>query len=157
MTELATWIRAQMQERGYNQIQTAVHTGVAQGTLSEVLHKDHIPQIETLFRLADHFGADRVEILFIAGHLHTADTLPRGHHPQPDRRDYLVDELVQEFRKVPDEWKQEVIAQTRMFVRLANRPPMRIIGDDTEPAGREEEEEQPSAQEPSEQVKARVA
>ena len=46
-----------------------------------------------------------------------------------------------------------------MFVRLANRPPFRVIGDDTEPepAATEEEEEQPSAQEPSEQVPAQVA
>ena len=42
MTELATWIRAQMQERGYNQIQTSVHTGIAPGALSEILHKDHV-------------------------------------------------------------------------------------------------------------------
>ena len=170
MTELATWLRAQMKSRGYNQIQTSVHTGVAQGTLSEILQRDHIPQIETLFRLADHFGTDRVEILFISGHLQTADQLQAEQrlgrqHAQPvlseaegpDHRDYLVNELVQEFRKVPDEWKQEVIAQTRMFVRLANRPPFRLIGDDPEPAATKEQEESPSAQEPSDQVPAQLA
>lgn len=76
MTELATWLQAQMQDRGYNQIQTAVHTGVAQGTLSEILHKDHIPQIEILFRLAEHFNTSRVEILILAGHLQRADQPP---------------------------------------------------------------------------------
>jgi hypothetical protein len=47
-----------------------------------------------------------------------------------------------------------------MFVRLANRPPIRIIGDDTEtePAAvDDDEEEQHSAREPSEQVPAQVA
>ncbi len=121
-----------------------------QDTLCEILHKDHIPQIETLFRLADHFGTDRVEILFIAGHIQTADQLSRG-RPQPDHRDCLLDELVQEFRRVPDEWKQEVIAQNRMFVRLANSPPFRVIGDDTQ------SEEDTSPEQPSQPVEAQVA
>ena len=160
MTELATWLRAQMKSRGYNQIQTSVHTGVAQGTLSEILQKDHIPQIETLFRLAEHFDTDRTEILILAGHLQRADQLPRGQHPQPDEGDYLIQELVEEFRKVPDEWKDVVIQQLQLIVQMANRPPVRIIGEDTEAepaATEEEEEEQASAQEPSEQVPAQVA
>ena len=49
----------------YSQIQTSVHTGVAQGTLGEILQKDHIPQIETLFRLADHFGTDRINGIYL--------------------------------------------------------------------------------------------
>ena len=152
MTVVGSSLQIHREAHWSGQIQTAVHTGVAMGTLSEILQKDHIPRIETLFRLADHFGTDRIERLFIVGHLQTADQLPRGQHAQPDKRDYLLDELVAEFQKVPDEWKQEVIAQTRMFVRLANRPPFRVIGDDTEPepAGAEEDEHTEKASQPIE-------
>jgi transcriptional regulator with XRE-family HTH domain len=176
MSELAMWLRAQMQDRGYSKIQTSMHTGVAMGTLSEILQKDHIAQIETLFRLADYFDTDRIEMLVLAGHLQTADQFqaeqglgrPRAQpvlSPDPseaegpDKADYLVRELPEEFHRVPDEWKQEVFAQARMFVRPANRPPVRIIGDESEDteAQPEEEEEQPRAREPSEQVPAQVA
>ena len=137
MTELAQWLQACMQERGYTQIQTAVHTGVSQGTISGILKKKHVPRIETLFRLADHFDMDRIEILQLAGHLQTAENIPRGQRPQPDDRDYLVEELVEEFAKVPDEWKPAVIQQVELVVQMANQPPMRFIGDEDEPEEKE--------------------
>ena len=68
MSELADWLWAQMKERGYNQAQTSVHAGVAGGTISDILTKDHIPRIEILFRLADHFGTDRIDIFQLTGH-----------------------------------------------------------------------------------------
>ena len=128
MTELAAWLQAKMQERGYTQIQTAVHTDIAQGTISDILNKGHIPRMEGLFRLADHFGTSRVDILILAGHLQRGDQMPRGEKPQPDSRDYLINELVETFRQIPDAWKPEVINQARIFLRLANHPSVRIIG-----------------------------
>lgn len=176
MTQLAAWLQAQMHQRGYTQ--TAVHApaapqwgarargGIAQGTLSDILNKDHIPRIKALFRLADHFDTSRLHILQIAGHLTPADQLPRDHKPQPvlseaegpDSRDYLIDELLHQFHQIPDQWKPEVIAQARMFVRLANHPSVRIIGDDPEPepTDAQKQEEQPSAQQP-EHTSAQVA
>ena len=131
MTDLADWLRDQMTARGYTQIQAAVHAGVSQGTLSGILQKDHIPRLEALFRLADHFGTDRTEILQLAGHLQRDDE-PSGGRPQP-AGDYLVEELLDAFHKVPEGWKEEVISQLEIFCRLAERPPYRLIGDeDTE-------------------------
>ncbi len=37
-------------------------------------------------------------------------------------------ELLDEFRRVPDEWKREVIRQVEMFNRLASRPPNSVLG-----------------------------
>jgi transcriptional regulator with XRE-family HTH domain len=136
MTELADWLREQMQARNYTQIQAAVHAGVSQGTISGILQKGHIPRLDALFRLADHFGASRVKILQIAGHLQRGDELPRG-RPQPDHADYLIDELLAAFDKVPEAWRPEVISQLEIFVRLAERPPYRLVGDEAleEPHG----------------------
>lgn len=78
----------------------------------------------------------RVEVLILAVHLQRGDQLQRGQRAQPYHRDYLVEELLDKLRKVRDEWKPEVIAQARMFARLANLPPVHIIG-----AEREEQEE----------------
>lgn len=48
-----------------------------------------------------------------------------------DQDDVLNRELLSEFERVPDEWKQEVINQARMLSRLAEHPPARFIGDDS--------------------------
>ena len=42
----------------------------------------------------------------------------------------LVQALLEEFRKVPDEWKEETIQQIQMFRRLADHPPARLVGED---------------------------
>ena len=60
--------------------------------------------------------------------------LPTGHpaaSPQDD--DYLIDELLEAFRQVPDEWKQDALAEIEMWARLASRQGIHIIGDDTTP------------------------
>ena len=122
MSELAEWLRAEMDRRGLTQLQAGVQAGVSQGTISDMLTKDHVPRMETLFRLADYFGMDRVEILRLAGHLRTGEELRAEQGSAGGADDYLVHQLVQEFHRVPDAWKAEVIAQVQMFVRLAGRP-----------------------------------
>lgn len=132
MTELAEWLQYQMQTRDLTQAQLAVSAGVAEGTISDILRKGHIPPVETLFRLADYFDTNRVEMLILAGYLQPADQYEHPEHPQPDRDEQLNEQLMEAFRRVPDEWKDYVIAQAELFVRLANRPPFRIIGDEDE-------------------------
>ena len=46
--------------------------------------------------------------------------------------DILVPELLEEFRQVPDEWKETAIAQMSQFRRAAEQPTPRIIGEDIE-------------------------
>jgi transcriptional regulator with XRE-family HTH domain len=50
-------------------------------------------------------------------------------------------ELVEEFQKVPDEWKDVVIDEVRRVQRFSSLPPMRLIGEDDI----EEERDQPAA------------
>jgi transcriptional regulator with XRE-family HTH domain len=132
MIELAEWLQHQMQSRDLTQAQLAVYAGLAQGTISDILRKGHIPRVETLFRLADYFDTDRVEVLILAGHLGPADQYEHPERPEPDHDEQLNEQLLEAFRLVPDEWKEYVIAQAQLFVRLANRPPFRIIGDEDE-------------------------
>ena len=44
----------------------------------------------------------------------------------------IIEELLEEFRQVPDEWKPEAVRQINMFRRLAEMPPARIIGGEDE-------------------------
>ena len=44
--------------------------------------------------------------------------------------DTLTAELLAEFDKVPEEWKQEAVRQVMFVARMATRPPVRIIGED---------------------------
>jgi transcriptional regulator with XRE-family HTH domain len=140
MTNLSNWLRGELQQRGLTQAAAAVYAGVAQATISGILIKGHIPKVETLFRLADYFGTPREEVVRIAGHL--PPLLANG-SPEPEPHDddgYLIEDLLKEFRRVPDEWKEEALAQVRMFARLARRLPVRYAGED-ELAGMEDGEE----------------
>jgi len=44
----------------------------------------------------------------------------------------IIEELVEEFRKVPDEWKEVAVQQIVMFRQLAEMPSVRFIGDEDE-------------------------
>jgi transcriptional regulator with XRE-family HTH domain len=131
MTRLGQWLQAQMRRRDLTQNATAVHTGVGVATISDILNKGHVPKVETLFRLADYFDTPHAEVLRLAGHLPAEEA--------GDDDDALVQELIDEFRKVPDEWKEVAIQQVAQFRKLAELRPVRIIGDE------EEDEEQAGA------------
>jgi hypothetical protein len=57
-----------------------------------------------------------------------------GSCPRPARRQALI----QEIRRVPDDWKPVAFEHVRMVAKLTNRPPVRIIGDDDLPPEPEE-------------------
>lgn len=122
MKSLAEWLQTQLQARGMTQAAAAVHAGVSGATISQILNQDHIPRIETLFRLADFFETPREQVLRIAARM------PLGQGDSRDEDDYLIEELVEQFRQVPDEWKEEAIRQMQMFQRLA-----RLLIPPTEP------------------------
>ena len=138
MTELAAWLRAELGRRGLTQNAASVYAGVGQATISDILNKGHVPRVETLFRLADFFDVPREQVLRLAGYL--APELGKGVTARSGD-DYLVPDLLELFRKVPDEWKPEALAQVRLLVRLANQPPLRIIGEEEQGAGELEEQE----------------
>ena len=117
MTTLSEWLRTQLQERQLTQQQAAVYAGVSGAILNEILNKDHLPKLEILFRLADYFDTPREYIVRLAARMPTNDDDPA------DQDTYLVEELLEEFRKLPDHWKPEAINQLRLFVRLSTHPP----------------------------------
>lgn len=133
-TALARWLRRELQRRELTQMEASVYAGVGSATLSEILNKGHIPKVETLFRLADFFGAPREQVLRVAGHL------PSEPAPAPEKTDVptadepLIQELLEEFRRVPDEWKPVVVEQMAQFRRLAELRPVRMVGEDEEVA-----------------------
>lgn len=49
-----------------------------------------------------------------------------------DQGDVLTTEILEEISRIPDEWKPEILSQARMLSRLAQRPPARIIGAESE-------------------------
>ena len=140
-SSLADWLRSQLKERNVKAYTVAVHAGIGTATLNDILHKGHIPKIETLFRLADYFGVSRVDILLITGHLQRGDQLPGAPQPgQPHSDESDMEwQLIEEFRRVPPELQPEALAAIRMFARLAKRPTYRIIGEG-EPEGEDEPE-----------------
>jgi transcriptional regulator with XRE-family HTH domain len=129
MTNLAKWLRNGLDQRGLTLARAAVFAGVGQATLSDILNKGHIPKVETLLRLADYFGASREGMLRLA-----ADLVPgaggQGEALSAGDDDLLISELLEEFRRLPDEWKQEAIAQVAFLNRLAQRPAVRVIGEE---------------------------
>jgi transcriptional regulator with XRE-family HTH domain len=70
---------------------------------------------------------------------------PREARPSPaegqSERDHLIQELLREFRKVPDEWKEITISEVIRMRRMAETRQPRIIGDDEETESDEAEEE----------------
>jgi transcriptional regulator with XRE-family HTH domain len=132
MSKLAVWLQAELQRRTLTQAQAAVYAGVGQATISDMMNKGHVPKVETLFRLADYFGTSRETVLRLAGHLPPVPTEAEVLAAAGDAEEALVQELVAEFRRVPDEWKQVAIEQVAQFRRLADLRPMRVIGDEEE-------------------------
>jgi hypothetical protein len=59
MTDLAQWLRSQRDRHNMSQLAASFNAGVGQATISGILKKGHVPRVDTLFRLADYFGADR--------------------------------------------------------------------------------------------------
>jgi transcriptional regulator with XRE-family HTH domain len=125
MGKLSDWVRKELKERGLTQNQVAVYANVGQATISDLLNKEHVPKVETLFRLADLFGVSRVDVLRLAGHL------PPIPVEDSDEADPLVEALLAEFRRVPDEWKPVAVQQVAQFRRLDQLRP-RVIGDEVE-------------------------
>jgi transcriptional regulator with XRE-family HTH domain len=129
MADLRGWLRTELQERGLTQAQVAVYARVGQATISDILRKGHVPKVDTLFRLADYFHVSRERVLRLAGHLPpTADAGAEGEAAE----DPLVEALVNEFRRVPDEWKEVAVEQVAQFRRLAELRPVHIIGEEEE-------------------------
>lgn len=124
MNELGTWLRAELTGRGLTQSEVAAQAGVGPATLSDILNRGHMPKAETLFRLADYFETSRAEILRLAGHLP-----PAGAEDVPGEVDAtLVQQLLDEFRQVPDEWKPVAVEQVAQYRRLAELRPVEVIG-----------------------------
>lgn len=129
MPDLSGWLRTELKERGLTQVQVAVYSGVGQATISDILRKGHVPKVETLFRLADYFHVSRERVLRLAGHL------PPGAEPEAegtDQEDPMVEALLHEFRRVPDEWKEVAVQQVAQFRRLAELRPARVVGEEAE-------------------------
>jgi transcriptional regulator with XRE-family HTH domain len=136
-TDLARWLRRELQVRGLTQSEVGVYAGVAQATISDILNKGHLPKVETLFRLADYFQTPREQILRLAGHLPPSQAeVDLEIEDEP-----LLRELLAEFRQVPEEWKPIAVEQVAQFRRLAALRPARLIGQE------EEEEEEARGEE----------
>ena len=118
----AQWMRSQLDRHNMTQAAASVHAGMGQATISDILNKGRIPTAGVLFRLADCFVTSHREILQIPGILPYDDELPGAETAGSDEHP-LTWQLVEEFRKVPDEWKHEAVGQMRMFLRLAKTPP----------------------------------
>ena len=131
MTVLARWLETEMGERSLNLKTVAAGTGISIGTISDIVRKEHVPKTSTLLRLADYFTPPREQVLSLAAGVPYpqagAAALPPG-----SEDDFLIQQLVAEFRRIPDEWKADALAQLRFLAELAQRPRMRIIGDEGE-------------------------
>ena len=133
MSLLGRWLETEMGERSLNQKSVAAGTGISIGTISDIVRKEHVPKTSTLLRLADYFGTPRAQVLFMAAGVPypLADGSREWSADAED--EFLIRELIAEFRRIPDEWKVDALAQLQFMSRLAQRPRMRIIGGEEEP------------------------
>ena len=132
MSLLGRWLETEMGERSLNQKSVAAGTGISIGTISDIVRKEHVPKTSTLLRLADYFGTPRAQVLFMAAGVPYPLPGTEGERPAGAEDEFLIRELIAEFRRIPDEWKADALAQLQFMSRLAQRPRMRIIGDEGE-------------------------
>jgi len=128
MSTLAEWLKGQIEAHDLTQQKVSVYAGVSGATLSDILNRGHIPKIELLFRLADYFETPREQVLRLAARMPIEGSEP------VDQDDYLIQELLEAFRQVPDDRKPLVLQQVQLAVRLATLPPVRLIGEEEEGA-----------------------
>jgi transcriptional regulator with XRE-family HTH domain len=128
MSTLAEWLKGQIEAHNLTQQKVSVYAGVSGATLSDILNRGHIPKIELLFRLADYFETPREQVLRLAARMPIEGSDP------VDEDDYLIQELLEAFRQVPDDRKPLVLQQVQLAVRLATLPPVRMIGEEEEGA-----------------------
>ena len=122
-TALGTWLQRQLDRHNLNRMTAAAQIGIGVGTINQIIRRGHIPKIETLFRFAGFFGTPRDRILRIA-----ADLPPNPSDPDP-QADYLIQELSAEFRRIPDQYKPDVLQQVQLIARLSTLPTHRFIAD----------------------------
>jgi transcriptional regulator with XRE-family HTH domain len=126
MSTLAEWLKGQIEANDLTQQKVSVYAGVSGATLSDILNRGHIPKIELLFRLADFFETPREQVLRLAARMPIEGSEP------VDKDDYLIPELLEAFRQVPDDRKPLVLQQMQLAVRLATLPAARLIGEEEE-------------------------
>jgi len=112
MTDLATWLRAELERLGWTQSQLARYAHMGGATVSDILRKGHVPKAETLFRLADALGTSRLAALRAAGYLPLEEDFAEDDDPR-------IGVLLAAYAQVPDEWKSMALAQVRLLVELA--------------------------------------
>lgn len=95
-TLLTRWLQAEMDKHRFSQLDAAAAIGVGTGTVHNTIRRGHLPKIDTLFRIAGYFDAPREEVLRLAASLPPRDGI--GNASPED--DYLVHELVEEFRMI---------------------------------------------------------
>ena len=128
MYTLADWLKEQIRAHDLTQQKVSVYAGVSGATLSDILNRGHIPKMELLFRLADYFETPREQVLRLAARMPIEGSEP------VDQDEYLIQDLLEAFRKVPDDRKALVLQQVQLAVRLATLPPVRMIGEGEEGA-----------------------
>ena len=80
MKTLAQWLQNRLNARGLTQQTVSVR--VSTSTFSQMLNQDHVPRIETLFRLAGYLDIPRDQILRIAARMPIGEEDPH-HDPDP--------------------------------------------------------------------------
>ncbi len=101
-----------MVERGLTQAALCERAAVGAGTMRDILLRGHIPKVETLFRLADALESSRLDLLVVAGHLRREEPATGG-VACPEAGDHLVQELLDEFRRIPEQHKPQALAYLR--------------------------------------------
>ncbi len=123
-TELGIWLRSQLKERRITAQKVVAGAGVGGATISNILNMGHIPQIDVLLRLADYFDTPRPAVLSMAAGL----PIGSANRASPQDDDNMIEELLEAFRQVPDEWKEEVLVQVKSWAHHAAGPSIHIIG-----------------------------
>jgi len=135
--DLATWLNAETNHRGWSLRQVAVKAGVSHTTIYKIANNERTPRAETCLAIAGVFGVDIEEVFRKAGLFKMPSertTIQRAEYSAtPSRtetkaRSRAVADLVALYEELSEEDQALVM---ELVTRLAYRINPRVIGEGT--------------------------
>jgi transcriptional regulator with XRE-family HTH domain len=105
--ELTDWVRSELEKRGWSIRKLARESGLTHPAISKVLSGKNAVTVNFCYRIARAFG-ESPETLMRMANLSA---------PMPDYGDWLMEEIIEEIKRLPDDKRQQVLDFIRFLAR----------------------------------------